>query len=458
MNFDPGNFREYLAKGEKARLFAVVSDGSKEQRACSALLSCFMAVPDLAKELLRELGAPATQRAEIHCFTEPVFKAQEDKKLRPDGLIVVKRGDTTWTAFVEAKVGKNYVDASQLESYLKLARELEFNAVISISNQFTSKPSLHPVSVNGHLLRKLGLFHWSWVSLRSKAILMAHDEGIEDREQAYIVSELLRYLDHKSSGISDFESMGSRWKELCDAVRNEVPLSKSGVPESEAISDWHQLLRWLSLDLSTKVGEVVDVYSPRALRNDPSKRVDTDLDSLKVHQKLAGALEIPHASSRLYLEVSLPKRTVTVAMWVNGPQDKTYSSACQTWIRSQIDHCEDRSLRITAVYPRNTQNVEKTLEQIRNDKDALTSTDKRRLPVGYWVRRVVPLGQSFTSRKKFVSSISDVTTSYYQEVGECLSNWVPPAPKVNRPQLADADSFDEEDECEGGRALYDEPD
>lgn len=430
--FDRETYEEFLEKGEPARLFPIASETSKEARACAALLSTFMAVPDFAKDLLSPLGAPATQRAEIQCFTEPVFKGQKEKKLRPDGLIRVVRGNEEWQALVEAKVGKAELGQDQLEAYLRLARDHKCQALITVSNQFTSRPEVHPVSVNGQLTRSVKLFHWSWVFLRSAAVMHAEHDGIEDREQEFIVKELLRYLSHEKSGISDFESMSSSWKDLCTAVRQQKALTKAGPAEQAAVADWHQLVRSLSLDMSTRVGKPVDVYLKRALKKDPAKRFSEDLDCLKDENRLAAELSIPNASSLLRLEVSLSHRTIAAEMWVDAPQDKTFASACQTWLRNQLDACKDGGIRITAVYRGGGANPEASLADIRQDRDALSCQDRKRIPRGYWVKRVHPMGTKFNSAKGIVTQTMKTVTGFYEDVGQHLSNWVEPPPKVTR--------------------------
>jgi hypothetical protein len=51
------------------------------------------------------------------------------KTIRPDGVVVVTRASKTWRALVEAKVAANRLDA-QMNGYLDLARELDFQAVL----------------------------------------------------------------------------------------------------------------------------------------------------------------------------------------------------------------------------------------------------------------------------------------------------------------------------------------
>ena len=96
--------------------------------------------------MIGSLGQRVGVRTKIETYTEVVCAnrsaAQKD---RPDGLIVVRTGSREWRALVEAKVGSTELDAEQIEKYRLLAKENDIDCVISISNQFATTPSNHPV-------------------------------------------------------------------------------------------------------------------------------------------------------------------------------------------------------------------------------------------------------------------------------------------------------------------------
>jgi hypothetical protein len=50
-------------------------------------------------------------------YIEVPFTSGE-KKLRPDGVVQVKRGSALWTVLIEVKTGANEPKAAQVESYL----------------------------------------------------------------------------------------------------------------------------------------------------------------------------------------------------------------------------------------------------------------------------------------------------------------------------------------------------
>ncbi|MEE9453145.1 MAG: hypothetical protein V3V13_02020 [Paracoccaceae bacterium] len=99
---------DYLAQGETARLFPVLSTTSKEGRTTSIVLATLTKVEEFGAALLRSVGLKIGKTAKISTFTEVVFKGQKtDTKDRPDGLIVVKVGNREWRALIEAKIGNS---------------------------------------------------------------------------------------------------------------------------------------------------------------------------------------------------------------------------------------------------------------------------------------------------------------------------------------------------------------
>jgi hypothetical protein len=96
-----------------ARLIPVAGiRGQDEQeiRAASSLLAVMGAVDEFGRTLLRDVGAPAGR---ISTFTEVPLEAPDGKTLRPDGVIAVERGKTSWRCLVEVKTGNAPLNADR---------------------------------------------------------------------------------------------------------------------------------------------------------------------------------------------------------------------------------------------------------------------------------------------------------------------------------------------------------
>ena len=108
---------------------------------------------------------------------------------------LVERGQTTWSCLVEVKTGAAELQADQISRYLGLARNNGFDGVLTISNQITRDPSVSPVLVDRRKTRRVGLWHLSWWQILTEAIMQHRYHKIADPDQAWLLGELIAYLD-----------------------------------------------------------------------------------------------------------------------------------------------------------------------------------------------------------------------------------------------------------------------
>ena len=127
----------------------------QERRATSSLLAVMYAVPEFGRAVLSELGAP---RGRISTFAEVQLKDADGKLSIPDGAIVVERGQTLWRCLLEVKTSGAPLKTEQVNRYLDMAREHNFDAVLTISNQITAQATDSPVAVDGRKSRKVWIF------------------------------------------------------------------------------------------------------------------------------------------------------------------------------------------------------------------------------------------------------------------------------------------------------------
>jgi hypothetical protein len=77
--------------------------------------------------------------------------------VQPDGVIQTTRAGRQWTALVEVKTSDSCLQREQIETYLDVAREANFDAVLTISNQIESAPGEHPVEVDRRKLKRVAI-------------------------------------------------------------------------------------------------------------------------------------------------------------------------------------------------------------------------------------------------------------------------------------------------------------
>lgn len=165
----------------------------QERRATSAVLAVMAAVREFGRALTQPLGWPVGR---VDTYIEVPFLLGETR-CYPDGLIRVTRGKRSWTALVEVKTGTNALEVQQLENYLDIAREHGFDALVTISNEIPAMAGQHPTKIDKRKLKRVALHHYSWSQVLFEAVMQKEHRGVADPDQAWILGELIRYLEHR---------------------------------------------------------------------------------------------------------------------------------------------------------------------------------------------------------------------------------------------------------------------
>lgn len=260
----------------------------QERRATSALLAVMSSVREFGKVMTQPLGAPAGQ---LQTYIEVPFMLGESR-IYPDGLLRVSRGSKTWTALVEVKTGTNQLEAQQLENYLDVAREQGFDALLTISNEIPAIAGQHPTAVDKRKLKKIALHHLSWSQVLSESVLQKEHRGVADPDQAWILGELIRYLEHPRSGALEFDDMGAAWVQVREAITAGT-LRPNDKAAPEVAGRFDALLRFASLKLGRQLGTEVIPALTRKEMADPASRTQSLVTTMASSGTLEGAIRIP---------------------------------------------------------------------------------------------------------------------------------------------------------------------
>jgi hypothetical protein len=440
---------DYLVSGELARLIPVAS--KPELRNTCVTCAMLMAVDEFAEALLGPVGAPTGKRSKVEVWVEPVFKADKsENKGRPDALIIVNNGRREWRAVVEAKAKGADLESGQIERYLDIAKAQGVDAVITISNQFVATPMQSPCVISRQKLKKVALFHWSWSYLKTEAKIQLAKSTVSDPVQAYMLDEFVRFLEHESAGVSEFEQMGKEWVEACKLFFAKSVLDKKSPLGLAVVSDWDELTRCTALSMSRDLQTNVTTVLSTKERRDPNSRLEVIQAKFIGSGVLESRLDVPDAASPICVEADLTSRSVTVSMAVAAPQDKTRAPATVNWLLRQLAKTEDGSLMIVAKWPGRTGDTYAELSAIREDADALVGERKGQLPRTFEIKSVSDLGGKFTQRRNFVPALVKCVTQFYEAVGQHIVQWQAPPPKPKKAQQTEESSEDENDSESGG--------
>lgn len=408
----------------------------QERRATSALLAVLSAVKEFGRGFVQPFGAPS---GTIECFIEVPFVLGE-RRLYPDGLIRVSRGARSWTALVEVKTGPNQLAAEQLENYLDIAREHGYAAVITISNEIPAVAGQHPTKVDKRKLKKVSLHHVSWSQVLAEAVMQKEFRGVADPDQAWILGELIRYLEHRKSGALEFDDMGEAWVGVRDQVAaGTLRSSDKGI--AEVVARFDALLRFASLQLGRQLGtEVVPVLS-RKEAADPILRAQALTHTLCATGELSGAIRIPGTVGHLVVTADLRAGKVTCHVDVDAPREGRATTRVN-WLLRQLKNAPDAT-RVEAfvAHARGSQAAE-LLGVARENPGALVLDPTKELR-SFRLAATSTLGtKRGRGRGSFIDSVLSAVNSFYADVLGSLRAWAAAPPKL-RPVHAEPPELDE---------------
>lgn len=396
----------------------------QERRATSALLAVMSAVREFGRVLTQPLGAPA---AAVQTFIEVPFEL-DGRKLIPDGLIRATRGQKSWTALVEVKTGSNELRSEQLENYLDIAREFGFDAVVTISNEIPPLPGQHPTAVDRKKLKKVALHHWSWSEVLCEAVMQKEHRGVADPDQAWILGELIRYLEHPRSGAMAFEDMGQSWVPLREAVQART-LRATDKIAPDVVLRFEALLRFAGLQLGRRLGAEVTPALSRKDLAEPQVRLSRQLNQLVSDGRLSGGIRIPDTVGTLHVTADLRAGSVICGVDLEAPKEGRPATRIN-WLLRQLKNAPD-SVRLEAFVAHGRGAGASELLGAVRANPALLIADPLKEIRGFRVEISVPMGaKRGTGRNSFIDSVLSAVSSFYEEIVQNLKPWAATPPKI----------------------------
>lgn len=418
-----------LAEGDHwvpARLFSVSgvgSAGEQEKRATSALLATAAGVKAFGRGFTALAAAPA---GIVETFIEVQFDLGTAKVI-PDGVIKVARGSRTWTALLEVKTGTGQLRAEQVEAYLDVAKANAFDAVITLSNEISPGAGEHPVPVDKRKLRKVALVHVSWAEVLHEAQMTLNHRGVADPVQAWVLHELIRYLQHPRSGASGFQDMGGEWVAVRDAV--QATTLRASDPRAAAVVDsWSRLIRHLSLGLTAELGVPVTIAQNRKVVGDAKGRSSAAVQSLTEEGVLSAAIKVPGAAGQLQISADLRTSQIRTSVQITAPREGG-SQRRLSWLLRQTAEAPD-DVVVEVGFPGRAESTRALLREARESSAPLLGDAKSEV-LSFRLTRATPMGTKRSGVKAaFIPSVTTAVEDFYKLVLQPIRAWVPPAPKL----------------------------
>ncbi len=396
----------------------------QERRATSAMLAVMASVREFGRGITQPLGAIA---GTVETFIEVPF-ILGDKRLYPDGLIRVSRGTRNWTALVEVKTGNNSLVPEQIESYLDIAKEQGYDTVLTISNEIPAIAGQHPTKIDKRKVRKVALHHLSWSQVLCEAVMQKEHRGVADPDQAWILGELIRYLEHPRSGALEFDDMGENWVPVRQSVASGT-LRMTDKTAPEVAARWDALLRFCSLQLGRKLGEEVTPVLSRKELAEPTLRSQHQVASLASEGKLTGSIRIPHAVGPIVVTADLRAGQVICHVDIDAPREGRPATRVKWLLRQMSEASDGIRVEAFAMHTRGAGAAE-LLRDVRGNPLLLISDPSKELR-SFRVAVSRPLGSKRgRGRGSFIDSVNDAINAFYAEVVQNLKAWRPAPPQM----------------------------
>ncbi|MFF8353826.1 TerD family protein [Streptomyces chartreusis] len=419
--------RKSLAENEswkEARLFPVSvlkSDRDREMRATSVLLSVMAQVPEFGRRLTAAFGAPSGR---TETFTE-VSLPHGDTPRRPDGVIRVERAGKLWTALVETKTNGNSLKGDQVQAYMDIAARRGYEAVITLSNDVALEGSpLVDVKIDGRRKHKVALWHLSWAEVAHQAQMLIRHEGVGNAAHAWLLQELLHYLQHENSGCHGFQNMGAAWVPVRNGIDDET-LCQGDPRALEVVESWERLIRQVCLRMGGELGQKVLPVQRAKRGTDPGTRRALLADQLCLDGRLQAELRIEGTPGVLAVSADLRTGKLRTSLEIPAP-DQGYPL---TWVKRLVRRLAEApaDLHVETLVESETGGPRGTLERLRPEPADLLPKNTATGITGFRLSLFKGMGSTRGNAESgFIRSVDDAVHRFYTSVVVHLDR---PAPR-----------------------------
>jgi hypothetical protein len=279
--------------------------------------------------------------------------------------------------------------------------------------------------------KSVALRHLSWWGILTEARVQHARHSITDPDQAWILDELIRYLESDRAGTGGFEDMGDRWVVVRDAAHQKtLGLASAGV--TEIASRWEQLVDFIALELTKDLKRRVVPAWPKEL--DATGRLDRTARSLVETGQLNASLRVPDAVGPIDLEADLRARQVITSVSLDAPRDGKPKTRLNWLLRQLADAPDD--LRVEVHYPNVREPERAALRDVRLKPECLLlASDPQREPRTFQLLLCRDLGMKRSGASgSFVSETQRQAVDFYRSVVQTLRPWRAPAPTLPPPE------------------------
>jgi hypothetical protein len=198
------------------------------------------------------------------------------------------------------------------------------------------------------------------------------NKSVSDPDQAWILAEFIRYLEHPRSGAIDFDDMGPSWVKVREGAKTGAvhPQDKS---VAEVADRFGHLISFAAMQLSRKLGVDVSPALTQAQLHDPAGHLQEAISDLAATGRVHGALRVPDTVAPIRVTADLPAGLVHCAVTVPAPKAGRPATRVNWLARQLKDAPAGLCIEAVAAWQHGKGPV-KTLADVRADPACLPAT------------------------------------------------------------------------------------
>ena len=348
------NWNHEAIVSHRARLIPAPKS-KPELSATTSLLAVLGAVDEFGQHFMKRVGGPAYTNFQRYyrafCETEVATLKKacglDQESLvkssppwgnhdRPDGVIVVTRGNKEWRALIEVKVGTDPLRSDQIAAYHTIAQLMGFDAVVTISNEAGPRNGEPPAAVIAEIrraqLKKIPVMHIQWQELLGDGLALHTkklEDNVSDEDQDWILDEWLRYIHDPRSEILIPARLGDGWSKVLQLAKKRLLLPGSE-ELLEVVSKWDRLAREIEFRMRMN-GVMIEQKLSRKEKENPQIHRTALLNEAVERRTLSCTWKFPSPVNAFHCTVDLDGTEARYFFEVKATSGKSAAARILGW-------------------------------------------------------------------------------------------------------------------------------
>jgi hypothetical protein len=264
---------------------------------------------------------------------------------------------------------------------------------------------------------------------------------VNDADRAWVLKELIRFLQSDASGASEFNDMGTNWVGVREGIKTGS-IKKADETVIDVVSRFQSLVRYCAFTLAAKTGVDATEIVPKTAKTDGKKFLATEASRLISDKTIHGGIKIPGAAAELAIYADLGAGVLNVGFELAAPTEGKNKTKLN-WLLKQYKTVP-KDARLSIGYKR-ARNLESSvsLAALKNGEVEIDLDATRELAL-FRVETVRTFGlKRGRGQSTFIDSVLSQVTSTYSELLQPIKAWSAGAPKLSEsvkellPELTD---------------------